>query len=231
MTWRLTRGQTDVNNNRSLWEPSATCLAPSWEACVFLYVLTTMIGDITSSGLRLRKPRHREVQTLTQEEWEIRDGGWRGHVSEQGSWWGLAVAAESQWPFPRPLNWLLLLLQWSSQGHLTLPLSSDHFLTTCCMSGTLLSPGHTWRQVHTGGKEPPGGGMKKPWQAQRWIPALEGCSVRLPGRQLISQAFPSQHFGDVQSLIYLWPVPPLKTRVSGMIHPWFELIAKAWSGP
>ena len=116
MTWKLTRGQTDVNNNRSLWEPSATCLAPSWEARVFLYVLTTMIGDITSSGLRLRKPRHREVQTLTQEEWEIRGGGWRGprsrggvHVSEQGSW-RLAVAAESQWPFPRRLHWLLLLL-------------------------------------------------------------------------------------------------------------------------
>lgn len=54
---------------------------------------------------------------------------------------------------------------WSSQGLLTLPLSSDHFLTTCCMSGTLLRPGHPWRQVHTGGKEPPGGGMKKPWQA------------------------------------------------------------------
>ena len=69
------------------------------------------------------------------------------------------------------------------------------------MLGTLLSPGHKWRQVHTGEKEPLGGGMKKTW--------LEGCSMRLLGRQLVSQAFPSQHFGDMQSLIYLWPVSPL----------------------
>ena len=155
------------------------------------------------TGKFRHSPKRSEKSEMEDEDLDERDHGvGEGCMSQKwGSWWGLEVTAEYQWPFPRPLQWLFLLLQWSSQGHLTSPLSSDNFLTTCCMSGTLLSPGHTWRQVHTGEKEPPGGGMKKTW--------LEGCSMRFLGRQLVSQAFSSQHFGDVQSLIYLWPVSPL----------------------
>ena len=59
-----------------------------------------MTGEITSSGLRLRKPRHREVQTLTQEEWEIGDGGWR--PGWKGPWGGcLGLVVHRLWDLPR----------------------------------------------------------------------------------------------------------------------------------